>query len=138
MSQPMPPEPSQPFQPPTGPVPPGYYPPPSQPLYPQDQAVPPQYYESLPLHMQPPDWRYLQNPIRPMNKKAHSAQMFGLLSLILTPFGLVAIILGFMALSEIQLTGEDGASQAKLGLGLGFAAVFLSCIYYYLFFTVAR
>lgn len=112
----VPPQPSQPlYQPPTGPVPPGYY--------------PPQQYYPPPYPYQQPDWRVTG---RPVNKKAHSAQMFGLLGLLLSPFGVVAIILGFMALSEIQLTGEDGATQAKLGLGLGFVEIFLACGVYYL------
>ena len=115
--QPQEPQPSQPlYQPPTGPVPPGYYPP-----------QPPPYY------FQQPDWRVTG---RPVNKKAHSAQLFGLLGLLLSPFGVVAIILGFLALSEIQLTGEDGATQAKLGLGLGFVEIFLACGVFYLLVAV--
>jgi len=101
-------------------MPPGYYPPQySQPMYPPQ---PPPY------PYQQPYWQQ-----RPMNKKAHQAQMFGLLGLVLSPFGIVAVILGFMALSEIQLSGEDGSKQAKTGLVLGFLAIAGILVYYFVF-----
>jgi uncharacterized membrane protein YjgN (DUF898 family) len=101
--------------------PPDYPPQYSQPMYPPQPSYP---------SYQQPDWRLTG---RPMNHKAHQAQLFGLLGLLLTPFGIVAVILGFMALSEIQMTGEDGSKQAKTGVVLGFVEIAAMLLYYLVF-----
>ena len=71
---------------------------------------------------------------RRMNDKADMAQMFGLLSLLLgLACGIPAIILGFMAISEIQRTGEDGTGKAKTGIILGFLSLSIPITIYFLF-----
>lgn len=123
----QPPQPSQPiypppgyYQPPTGPMPPQY----SQPIY------PPQPYQQP---YQPPYNPYQQPWMpRPMNKHAQQAQMFGVLGILIGIIcGIPAIILGLMALSEIQQTGEDGTRQANTGLLLGFVSIIVTVIFYY-------
>jgi Domain of unknown function (DUF4190) len=68
-------------------------------------------------------------PGRPTNTLAITALSCGIAQIIAGPLATIpAIACGFMSLSQIQRTGEDGRGMAKVGLTLGIVGLTLEAL----------
>jgi len=68
-------------------------------------------------------------PGRTTNTLAITAMSCGIAQIIAGPLATIpAIVCGFMSLSQIQRTGEDGRGMAKVGLALGIIGLALEVL----------
>jgi hypothetical protein len=121
------------------------YPQYSQPADPYPPSVPPDnsygQYSQPPIYVPPVQPVYVQPMLisQPTNGKATAAMILGLLIFIAGFFtGIPAVILGHMALNEINTSGgtQGGRGQAITGLVLGYLSIAgLAC--FCLYFLVA-
>jgi hypothetical protein len=125
---------------------PDTYPQYSQPGDPYPPSVPQENpygpYNQPPIYAQPAQPVYVQPVIvsQPTNGKATAAMILGLLIFIAGFFtGIPAVILGHMALGEINASGgmQGGRGQAITGLVLGYLSVgLLACLCLYFILAI--
>jgi len=64
------------------------------------------------------------SPVIPkMNGLASAARIFGFLSILFSPFAIIALICGYAALGQIRERGERGRNEAMTGIGIGWVIV---------------
>ena len=103
----------------------GQQPPPGQ--QPQYGEQPPQYGEQQPQYGQQP----YQYPAQP-----RGYNVLSIVALVLAFFfSIVGVILGFVSLSQIKRTGEQGRGLAIAAIIVGFAEIVLGIIFAIVFFA---